>query len=135
MKTYFTFTFDVPQSEQTFGNFSVMLTSLLVTTVCYVFCISYQIGNYVTEALIMPRTNRNQQFGRILLNLCDCYSGSVPFPSVLHYYRPQTKFGARYCFYTCLSVILFTGGCTPSLQTTPSHKTVTAAGILGMHSC
>ena len=26
-------------------------------------------------------------------------------------YRPQTKFGARLCFYTCLSVILITGVC------------------------
>ena len=26
------------------------------------------------------------------------------------YYRPQTRFGAKLYFYTCLSVILFTGG-------------------------
>ena len=28
----------------------------------------------------------------------------------LSFYRSQTKFGVRLCFYTCLSVILFTGG-------------------------
>ena len=43
-----------------------------------------------------------------------------------HFCRPQTKFGARSCFYTCLS-FLFTGGClslgpgvTP-LNTPPGH--------------
>ena len=32
----------------------------------------------------------------------------LTFSLNLYFYRPQTKFGARQCFYTCLSVILFT---------------------------
>ena len=32
------------------------------------------------------------------------------YSNLRHFYRPQTKFGTRLCFYTCLSVILFMGG-------------------------
>ena len=45
-------------------------------------------------------------------------------------YLPQTKFGTRYCFYTCLSAILFTMGGpvytprqTPPGQTPPNRHT------------
>ena len=62
------------------------------------------------------------------------------------YYRTQTKFGARQCFYTCLSVILFTGwgvvfafgsGDVHPLYTPPVEMAIEAGGMhpTGMHSC
>ena len=51
------------------------------------------------------------------------------------FYRPQPKFGARWCFYTCL--ILFTGrGCTPLGRHPPPADTPppeTATKTAGMH--
>ena len=46
---------------------------------------------------------------------------------IVHYlihfasYRPQTKLGARKCFYTCLSLSSRGGGCTPPWQTSPGR--------------
>ena len=42
----------------------------------------------------------------------------------VYYYQPQTKFGARLCFYTCLSVLLF----TVATEAGGTHPT-------GMHTC
>ena len=44
------------------------------------------------------KTNAN------ISNRLDCIDGKIFYFHTSQYYRLQTKFGARYCFYMCLSV-------------------------------
>ena len=83
--------------------------------------------------LIYTARKRSLGQGNVFTLVCQsfCSQGVYAFlqvksktESILKYiYHPQTTFGARLCFYTCLSVTLFTGGVyIPPGQTHPPPR-------------